>query len=315
MYRTQFPDIDFLKRMISAREADGKGWPTCILHVNAKQEFRPEVRGPLSLFINLKGRSHCKVGNHRATIDTGNYFLSNSGDHYDLLIDEAEDTETFNIHIEQRLMDQVYAGLTTSESKLLDQPDHVGSQKLNFFTQLYKRDAFVDGLIEEIRAGVAINGSQAMQETEQMSRLLTHLIKVHTGSLKEMGRLPAVREVTREETYRRLTLARDFIHSCYQKEVSLEHLAGIACMSRYHFLRAFKETFRCTPYQYLKNLRLEKAQSLLIKSDIPVQEIGLELGYQNLSSFSRVFRQVLGKAPQKYREDHRKENFAILVNR
>ncbi len=315
MFRTQFPNIHFLKRMIAQREDDGIGWPTCILNVKTQQDYRPEVKGPLSLFINLEGRSHCKVGRHEVTIDPDHFFLSNSGDHYDLLIDEEVSTETFNIHIEQRLMDQVYAGLTTSEMKLLDQPDQVMSQPLNFFTQLYHRDAFLDGLIEEIRSEVRRNGSQQMQETEQMSRLLVHLISVHSGCLKEMKRLPAVREVTREETYRRLTLAKDYIHSSYRSELSLDKIAEVACMSRFHFLRAFKEIFRSTPYQYLKHLRLEKAQSLLRKSDQTVQEIGLELGYQNLSSFSRVFRQTLGTAPQKYREEHTTDKFAIMVNR
>ncbi|HHG84982.1 MAG TPA: AraC family transcriptional regulator [Bacteroidetes bacterium] len=304
MLRTQFLEIDSLRKMISQADAEGRGWPTCILNVKAQQEYRPEVRGPLSLFINLQGRSHCKVGSHEVSIDTERYFLSNSGAHYDFLIDETVPTETFNIHIEEKLMDQVYAGLTLSESKLLDQPDQLSSGRMNFFSQLYQRDVFLDGLISEIRQGHFENGHQKMLETEQMSRLLVHLATINTSSLLEMRRLPALREATRRETYRRLIQARDYIHSCYDQELTLDKLAEVACMSRYHFLRAFKGTFRCTPYQYLKNLRIEKAQWLLRKSDCAVTDIGLGLGYQNLSSFSRVFRQMLGTGPQRFREEH-----------
>lgn len=314
MLHSQFPDINWLKKMIQERELSGKGWPTCILNVNTQQAYRPEVRGPLSLFINLDGQSHCQVGNHKVTVDADSYFLSNSGDHYDFEIDADTPTETFNIHIEQRLMDQVFAGLNASDGQLLDQPDRKASQAWNFFPQLYAKDPFMVGLIQEIKSQHQAIGYQQMLETEQISRLLTHLLEVHGGCIRQMEGLSALRKSTREETYRRLILAKDYIHSCFRSDLDLESLAQVACMSRFHFLRAFKQTFGCTPYQYLKRLRMEKAADLLSQTSVPIQSIGFELGYENLSSFSRVFRQSFGVAPLAYRETHTPEKFAILVN-
>ncbi|MEM1000705.1 MAG: AraC family transcriptional regulator [Bacteroidota bacterium] len=301
MLRTQFPDLAHLHARIERGRRNGEGWPTCILNVKTQTVYRPEVKGPLSLFINRRGTSHCRVGSHRATIDDQHYFLTNAGDEYDLTIESEQPVETFNIHISESLATDVFAGLMLTDGALLDQPDRTLATAPGFFSQLYRRDSAVDGLIEEITATHPF-GTDPLLEAEQMSRLLRHLSQIHRGALREADRISAARPATRQETYRRLTIARDYLHSSLGQEVQLEEVARVACMSRYHFLRAFRETFRCTPYQYLKQLRMDRARQLLHTSHLSVQEIGFSLGYQNLSSFSRVFRQVEGMGPRRFRE-------------
>jgi AraC family transcriptional regulator len=300
MYRTAFPDIDLLREKIKSR---GKqGWPTCILHVKTTEEYRPDIRGPLSLFINLKGQSQVRVGAHQTTVDDQHYFLTNSGEHYNLQIDSESQTETFNIHIEERLTEQVYAGMTYREDQLLDQPDMVRPENPGFFTQLYRRDPEIDLLMQQIIENDRQIGTDQLLLQEQMSSLVVHLGAVHQDTLSHLDRLAAIRPATRNEIYRRVSRARDYLHGNLSQEVQLEDMASIACMSRYHFLRAFRQTFRRTPYQYLKELRMEKARKMLSGTDLPVSSIGFSLGYQNLSSFSRVFRQCEGVAPAIFRQ-------------
>lgn len=300
MYRTAFPDLEFLQNRI--KRLGKKGWPTCILHVKNASEYRPDIRGPLSLFINLKGQSQVRVGSHQTTVDDQHYFLTNSGEHYDLQIDPESQTETFNIHIEERLTEQVYAGMTYREGRLLDQPDLVRPESVGFFTQLYRRDAAIDNLMQRVIDNQSQIGTDQMLLQEQMSSLLVHLGTVHQETLGNLDRLAATRPGTRAEIYRRVSRARDYLHDNLNREVQLEDMASVACMSRYHFLRAFRQTFCRTPYQYLKDLRMEKARRMLAGTDLPVSSIGFSLGYQNLSSFSRVFRQSEGIAPALYRQ-------------
>ncbi|MGH7451400.1 MAG: helix-turn-helix domain-containing protein [bacterium] len=105
------------------------------------------------------------------------------------------------------------------------------------------------------------------------------------------------------EIYRRLHRAKDFIDSCYQQQIQLPQIARIAQLSRYHFLRLFKTAFNETPYQYLTRRRLETARTLLATTDIPITQVCYEAGFEDLSSFGRLFRQFSGLSPKAFRRD------------
>jgi AraC family transcriptional activator of mtrCDE len=94
-----------------------------------------------------------------------------------------------------------------------------------------------------------------------------------------------------------LALLNDLSHSW-----SVEHMAVIATMSRASFVRAFAITAGMAPAAWLAQLRMERAQKMLQQSAISIAEVALAVGYPTLSSFSRVFRQHIGEAPQHYRK-------------
>ena len=76
-------------------------------------------------------------------------------------------------------------------------------------------------------------------------------------------------------------------------------------MSRYHFLRLFREEFATTPHQYLIDRRIEKAKELLRHRRMTVTDVCFEVGFQSLGSFSTLFRQRVGDAPVNYRQQQR----------
>ena len=73
-------------------------------------------------------------------------------------------------------------------------------------------------------------------------------------------------------------------------------------LSEKYILRYFKEHFHITLSQYITHLRLEHAKQLLQDTDIPVTEIAMQSGYQNVSYFIRSFRKTYGVSPLKYRK-------------
>ena len=298
----KFPDLSWLKARIRQQKATGEGWPTCILNVRTKQEFRPGISGPLSIFSNRSGTSHCKIGNHAVRVEAGQYFLSNRGDEYTFEIDSEKEVETFNIHVEEKLMEKVYASLVQRSDFQLEQPDHLPFENVNFYSQLYTKDDSLTGILEEIRKTQSGPEASKLLLDEQLYQLMFQLLQTHRDVMRDVQRLPATKASTRTEIYRRLTFARDYIHSHYQEELHLDALAANACMSRFHFLRLFKLAYGQTPYQYLKALRLSKAKEWLRGSRAPVGEIAVRLGYQNISSFSRVFQKGEGLSPQQFRQ-------------
>ena len=104
------------------------------------------------------------------------------------------------------------------------------------------------------------------------------------------------------EVHERLCRARTYIDECYDLPLDLNEISKQACLSRYHFLRLFREAFATTPHQYLIQRRIEKAKELLRSRRISVTDVCFEVGFQSLGSFSSLFRRRVGDAPVNYRE-------------
>jgi AraC-like DNA-binding protein len=105
----------------------------------------------------------------------------------------------------------------------------------------------------------------------------------------------------REITNRLLLRARDAIDVGYRRPLDITALAAVACMSPAHFIRSFKAAFGETPHRYLQRRRVERAMERLRRSDLPVSDIGAEVGWASLATFSRTFREVVGCTPTQYR--------------
>ena len=82
---------------------------------------------------------------------------------------------------------------------------------------------------------------------------------------------------------------------------SLNELADVAALSRFHFLRAWKATTGLTPHAYVSARRLVRGQVLLRATDMTVAEIAAEMGYANPSHFRRRFKTAVGVTPSRYK--------------
>ncbi|NDL67168.1 AraC family transcriptional regulator [Anaerotalea alkaliphila] len=93
----------------------------------------------------------------------------------------------------------------------------------------------------------------------------------------------------------------DHIHANYSKPMTLKDLADHVSLSPYHFSRLFKQGTGYSPYEYLINHRMKKAQELLKKTGMPIKEISFHLGFSSESYFISSFKQHVGYTPAKYR--------------
>ena len=99
----------------------------------------------------------------------------------------------------------------------------------------------------------------------------------------------------------RIKIVLIYILHHFKNNLTLEQLAGIACMSPSHFHRLFKSYTGESVYAYIKKIRLEYAALCLLKSNEPATAIALGAGYSNVSAFSKAFRQYYGVSPQDFR--------------
>lgn len=95
----------------------------------------------------------------------------------------------------------------------------------------------------------------------------------------------------------------EFFMEQYNKDYSLEEVAGLANISPYHFIRVFKAHMGKTPYQYLMDIKIAKAKELLgNRRYLTITEICYMSGFNNLSHFSAVFKRKTGVSPSAYRK-------------
>jgi AraC-like DNA-binding protein len=95
--------------------------------------------------------------------------------------------------------------------------------------------------------------------------------------------------------------AREFIHAMAPANISLEDIADMAGMSRFHFLRLFKATTGFSPYAYLIQRRVEIAK-MLIESGSSLAQAALEAGFSDQSHMTRRFKATYGVTPGQYRQ-------------
>ncbi|EJN6826653.1 AraC family transcriptional regulator [Vibrio cidicii] len=80
--------------------------------------------------------------------------------------------------------------------------------------------------------------------------------------------------------------------------LSIDRLAAVACLSPTQFKKRFKQNLSCSVLQYVTERRMEKAKALLTHTDLPVQLIAQQVGYSDLSAFSRRFSLHFGLSPR-----------------
>lgn len=104
------------------------------------------------------------------------------------------------------------------------------------------------------------------------------------------------------DTHSRFRHILAFIQQNIDKEIVISELACKACLSSDHFTRVFKKIIGLTPLDYINLKRVEKAQLLLVTTDLPLKEILVKTGFNSASYFTRIFKNVTGLTPLAYRK-------------
>jgi AraC-like DNA-binding protein len=120
----------------------------------------------------------------------------------------------------------------------------------------------------------------------------------HPSSMPACGRrLPARQGLA---AWQQLVVAA-YIKKHIAESIRIRALARFVYLSPHYFCRAFKQSFGMPPHRYLVQQRIGRAKAMLTRSEYSISEIGLALGFSQISSFSTAFRHVTGLSPTEYR--------------
>lgn len=250
--------------------------------------FVPEYRTPLTIKAVASGmaRYETPLGRYLVTPDV--FLILNDGQQYLMDVRQEWRTTTFCPFFQHGFVEAAVASMRSSDARQLDAPD-AAPPAVDFVERLYPMTGAMATVLRSLDMDNLEDG---------FHDLAFAMATLRDDVRRDMERFPAVRVSTREELYRRLHRARDFIVSCYSEAITVDDVARVATLSRFHLHRAFKRAFGVTPMQMLQTRRLDVARSLLARG-LGVTETCYAVGLESLGSFSTLFRRRFGHPPSK----------------
>ena len=176
--------------------------------------------------------------------------------------------------------------------------------------------AGLTGLIESSRAGIEFSAAASAEGGELMKSLLA------AEGFERMALFFSLLRILEQDRGRKPLSLEGADHECVQPKRTRKILAYIAenfnrpnlsCrkvaqvegMQLSAFSRLFERHIKCTCIEYINHLRIYKACQLLVETEYNITTIGLDVGYDTLSTFNRNFRRLTGRTPSSFRAERR----------
>jgi AraC-like DNA-binding protein len=258
--------------------ASGPGWRVDDVRCTAGPDDRPfeERHADTCIAAVLGGSFQYRTPHGRTTLVPGALLLGNAGDCFECGHAHTSGDRCIAFHFAPAVMETVAAVVP-------------GVRKAAFAAP---RLPPLPPLVPLLAA------AEAATEPAELEELGLALAGTVVSALA--ATLPSVRTPSRRDE-RRVAEALRQIEAASDDAVSLAELAASAAMSRYHFLRVFRDLVGLTPYQFVLRARLHRAAVQLRQSREAISTIAFDCGFGDLATFNRRFRRIVGTSPGLYR--------------
>ncbi|HEY2581150.1 MAG TPA: AraC family transcriptional regulator [Mucilaginibacter sp.] len=256
-----------------------------------------------SIRIVFNGSEEYKLGNKTLKIYPENFLVINEGTVFNREIFSEFPVNTISLLYNHQFLNSFHQSMNSSNSILLDEPFPIGENPTpRFLETLYpmKGDMFFN--MQHLKNLFDSDNYNDLLMNEYLIHSLINFYRIYDKEvLAKTEQLNVLNYANRKELFRRLNNAKDYMLSNYNQAINLDEISEYACLSPTHFYRTFKQTFNCSPHQYLIQLRLSQAKFLLKNSGYEVREIVNLVGFDSASSFIRLFKEKFGVTPGNYR--------------
>lgn len=271
---------------LSARQiARGEDWSVSefVCRFGPQDKSFEEQHDDFAISAVVAGTFHYRCESGRALLHPGSFLLGNAGACFECGHDHGGGDRCIAFHFSSGLFEEIAASAA-------------GSHRYRFAAPILPAQPDLTALLVEIETLTA-NDSRMAAEDFCLRLAETVLEKTVAGN---RNTAPTTSE------RRRIGNALRHIETHADQPLDLATLAGIACMSKYHFLRSFRRVVGSTPYQYLLGLRLRRAAVSLAMTTTPVADVAYAAGFGDLSTFNHRFRASFGHSPSQFRRSRSK---------
>ncbi|MEQ1753520.1 MAG: AraC family transcriptional regulator [Micropepsaceae bacterium] len=269
--------------MISSRSiAHGNGWSIedVICRSGPADRRFEERHSRVSIAAVISGsfRYRCDAGSE--LLHPGALLLGNPGSCFECGHEHSRGDRCIAFHMDVTMFEEMSSSVT-------------GTAKFRFPRAMMPAMPELLPTLVEIEALAGATRDLAAQSL--VVRLAERVGETFVGKQARRSSLGAGEE-------KRISAALHHLESRASEDVDLDLLAGIACMSKYHFLRVFRRITGVTPYKYLLGLRMRQAALALRGTNKPVSAVAFDAGFGDLSTFNHRFKQTFGATPTAFRQ-------------
>jgi AraC family transcriptional regulator len=256
--------------------ASGPGWRVrdCICTAGPQDRPFEERHETVCVAAVTRGTFRYRGAQGQATLAPGAFLLGNLGGHFECTHEHGVGDRCLSFDFDPDYFQEVVASVP-------------GARRL-FFT--VPRLSPSETLLPVIAAAEAADDDLGFEEAAL--RVAGAAVTAENGASEAVLNLRQERRVA--EAVRRIEAEPD-------APVTLSRLARDLAMSPYHFLRTFNAVSGVTPYQFVLAQRLRRAALRLRRTTDPISAIAYEAGFNDLSTFNRRFRRIMGMTPGAWR--------------
>lgn len=232
----------------------------------------------------------------RLRVDAERCLILNGGRHYGARIRSAQPVLSFGVFFRPGLAEELaHAAAQSLQQALADEGD-VARLPLSFAEHLRPAVGQLDAELIALRDAVLAGRGESLGDPadeawleERLQALLWRMLEAEPGWRRRSQTLAALSRSNHAELLARVDRATDFILSCHTQPMSLDDMAAVARLSKYHFVRLFRSVQGCTPMTYLTRARTRTALRLLREPALGLDEVAERAG---LGSRQTLFRQL-----------------------
>lgn len=136
---------------------------------------------------------------------------------------------------------------------------------------------------------------KAMIDMEIIMYFIQFMRENHTPALQDQDQVSSSK-------YKTIYAVADYISENFDRQLSLDNLAGQFFISKYYLSRTFKEITGYGINEYINIHRIQRAKRLLEETDMSISEISIALGYESMTYFEKIFKTYMTLSPLKYRK-------------
>jgi AraC family transcriptional regulator len=251
------------------------------------------------------GREQVTFDARTLMLDDDTYLFVNDGRSYDVRLASAAPMQGFAVYFRRGLAEEVLASLEVPFDAPFDVNTVPSEFPMMFDENLQAHDSLVSPVLRFMERHLDLGIVEPAWYEEQLVFLLERMFRKQADNARRETAVHAARRTTRREVVRRVALATDYIHSCYEKPIMLADVGAAAALSPHHLLRLFKVVQGCTPREYLQAKRSRVAARLIASTELTLEEIAHRVGFEDRSTLGRQLRRLFGMNPRQMRRQQR----------
>ncbi|WP_316841154.1 AraC family transcriptional regulator [Pedobacter gandavensis] len=258
--------------------------------------------GKYAIQMIFNGAAAYTIGNRELTLYSENFIFLNKDTSYSRKIDSEQKVDAMSVLFDPDFVIDFEYARTAKSELLLDEPESNQRKAPVFVEAIYPLEGDIKFNLLNLKKHLDQGSNDNLLLNTYLEHCLVNYYALYDAEvIDRTASLNCLSRSTKSEIIRRLSIARDYIISNYNKNIGLEEIARIACLSVNHFLRTFKQAYHQSPHQFLTSIRLRQAKYFLRNTDYPVNEIVDIVGFECPSSFIRLFRNSFHITPGQYR--------------